>query len=182
MSKYIINAKAVEYRKIDVVRWKAPHKFHYKKLVREGIYTVFDSMLLGCRYFLDENGNKVYCVNESPHEKGLRVLAECCIPVIQAPITEASQTTTNTNRTANQQGSLHSIWYTVSCIYNQVHGTDTSCAQGQVIHNYQKIERDKRIRAVVWQSTTTPLILPSVNRLYLVFQTNIQPKTRLFTN
>lgn len=88
MSKYITNAKAVEYRRIDVVRWKAPHKFHYKKLVRKGIYTVFDSMILGCRYYLDENGNKVYCVNESPHEKGLRVLAECCIPVMQTPIAQ----------------------------------------------------------------------------------------------
>lgn len=87
---------------IDTVRWKAPYRFRYKRLVRKGIYTVFDTIWLYCEYFLDENGNKVYCKNESPHEKGLRVLAECCTPVIQTPITEASQTTTNTNRTANQ--------------------------------------------------------------------------------
>lgn len=50
----------------------------------------------------DENGIKQYSKSEHPVEVGHRAMAKYCIPAVQTPITEASQTTTNTNRTANQ--------------------------------------------------------------------------------
>lgn len=131
---------------IDTVEWKSPVPFYKKHLVdhpqygtkkgdllrNNGIPTTFNSLVLHCRYYYDENGIKQYSKSEHPVEVGHRAMAKYCIPAVQTPITEASQTTTNTNRTANQQGSLRSIWYTVSCIYSQVHGTVTSCAQKQV--------------------------------------------------